>query len=137
MSQKSREPENSFYTRNPNLDMRSQIPNSEFRFVSQGISVRCKSRCKDKCCKHSGFEPVDRSCFVFCFSALCTAILFFPLSVALFLPQGFCTEKVFNEIGHYSVYRHSCHVSHVGHFFCISAMSAVITSCIGEGVCQS
>ena len=65
-----------------------------------------------KHCKDSGFEPSVRSCLslsAFCLlpSAVCTATLFFPLSAAFF-PQGFCTEKVFNEVCHFSVQYH-CH----------------------------
>lgn len=47
MSQKSREAENSFYTGNP-----------EFLIC---VTKNLGPRCKDQCCKHSGFESVDRS----------------------------------------------------------------------------
>ena len=62
--------------------------------------------------KDSGFKP---STFLSLISPICTASLFFPLSAA-FLPQGFCTEKVFNEVCYCSVYRPVCHVGHVGQF---------------------
>ena len=137
--QKSREPENSLRTRTPNLipepESRYQTlwePESryqelwepEFRFVCR---KNLDPFCKDpKCCKHSGFKPLNKS-LSFRYSVIYTATLFFPLSIALFVPQGFSHEKVFNEV---------CHC------FCISyrPVCCVATSCIGitvEGVCQS
>jgi len=38
--------------------------------------------------------------FLFLLYAVCMASLFFPLPAA-FLPQGFCSEKVFNEVCHF------------------------------------
>ena len=69
---------------------------------------------------------------------ICTASLFFPLSAAfLFLPQGFCTDKVFNEVCPLSVYHSAlCHCP--VHRPCRPV--SVPTLCIGitvEWVCWS